>query len=176
MTRTFTVSDTIVIDTDPDTAYFHVSDPTRMGESSPENLGAAVADDRGQAYVGMVFDGRNKRGPAQWTTRCVVTAAEPGRRFAFRVRAIGLRTPRVPAPIATWEYRFEPADGGTRVTETWTDDRRIWPDIAARVFDALATRGQTFADFQRGNIDRTLRQLKTVLEASGTTTAADATE
>jgi hypothetical protein len=166
MTRTFTVSDSIVVNVDPVAAYAHVSDVARMGESSPENLGATVADDRGEAYVGMVFDGRNKRGPAQWTTRCEVIAADPGRRFAFRVNTIGLRTPRLRAPIATWEYRFENADGGTRITETWKDDRRSWPDLAARVFDAMATRGKTFADFQRGNIERTLRRLKTVLETA----------
>jgi hypothetical protein len=168
MTRTFTVSDSIVVATDAQSAYKQVSDPTRMGESSPENLGATVTDNSGEAYVGMQFDGHNKRGPARWSTRCVVTAADPGERFAFRVVAIGLRTPRFKAPIATWEYRFEPAEGGTRITESWTDDRRKWPDGAARVFDAIATRGQTFAAFQRGNIRRTLKRLKTVLEAQST--------
>ncbi len=77
MKRTMTVSDTVMIATDPTTAYAHVSDPTRMGQSSPENLGATVADARDGAYVGMVFDGRNKRGAVRWTTRCEVTAAEP---------------------------------------------------------------------------------------------------
>jgi hypothetical protein len=165
MPRRFAVSGEILVDTDPATAYAHVSDPTRMGESSPENLGADVADDRGGAYVGMTFDGHNKRGPARWTTRCVVTAADPGQRFAFRVGAIGLKTPRVKAPIASWEYRFDEVDGKTRITETWTDDRRAWPDLAARAFDAMATGGKTFAEFQQGNIDRTLRRLKKVLEA-----------
>jgi len=42
MTRTMTVSNTVVIAADPTTAYAHVSDPTRMGQSSPENLGAGV--------------------------------------------------------------------------------------------------------------------------------------
>lgn len=166
MIRMFTVSDSILVDVDPGTAYAHVSDPTRMGESSPENLGATVAGDHGKGYVGMVFDGRNKRGPARWTTRCVVIAADPGRRFAFRVNAIGLRTPTLRAPIATWEYRFEAEGGGTRITETWTDDRRAWPHLAARAFDAVATGGKTFAEFQLGNIERTLRRLKQVLEGT----------
>jgi len=52
------------------------------------------------------------------------------------------------------------------VTETWTDDRRRWPDGPARVFDTVVTRGQTFADFQRGNIRSTLGRLKAVLEAA----------
>lgn len=166
MARTFTVSGSTTVAADPATVYAHVSDPTRMGESSPENLGATVAEPRGEAYVGMVFDGHNQRGPARWTTRCVVTAADPGRRFAFRVVAIGLGTPRVKAPIASWEYRFDAVAGGTLVTETWTDDRRAWPDVAARVFDAVATRGHTFAAFQQRNIASTLRRLKQVVESS----------
>ncbi len=164
MARTFSVSDSIVIDVGPSAIYAQVSNPELMGGWSPENLGTTVSDTRQQAYVGMVFDGRNKRGAFRWTTRCTVTAADPGERFAFRVHAIGVKTPRLPGPIATWEYRFEPAGAGTRVTETWTDDRRSWPDPLANAFDKIATRGRTFAAFQRGNIRTTLRSLKKVME------------
>ncbi len=160
MARTTTVSDSIVIAADPTTIYDQVSDPAQMGRWSPENRGATVP---GEVRVGTAFDGHNKRGRFQWTTRCTVTVAEPGERFAFRVHAIGLRTPRLPGRIATWEYRFEPVDGGTRVTETWTDDRR-WPDFLAAAFDKVATRGSLFADFQRRNIRKTLTKLKSVIE------------
>lgn len=51
------------------------------------------------------------------------------------------------------------------MTETWTDDRRSWPDPLANAFDRVATRGHTFADFQRRNIRVTLRNLKAALEA-----------
>lgn len=164
MPRTLTVSGSIVVARDPLTVYEHVSKPWLMGRWSPENRGARVHGGRRDAEVGMVFDGRNKRGPVSWTTRCTVSAADPGERFAFRVRAIGLRTPRLRGPIATWEYHFEGLPGGTRVTETWTDDRRGWPDPIANAFDRVATRGHTFAAFQTGNIARTLSNLKTSLE------------
>ncbi|MFD3516411.1 SRPBCC family protein [Streptomyces sp. NPDC058657] len=166
MSRTFTVSDSIVVHVGPADVYRHISDPARMGEWSPENLGASVHGSAGEARVGMVFDGRNKRGAFRWTTRCTVTAAEQDRLFRFRVHAIGIRRPRIPGPIATWEYRLEPVSEGTRVTETWTDDRRSWPDFVAHAFDRVATRGRTFADFQRGNIGATLRNLKKVLESA----------
>ena len=165
-----TVQDSIVIEgVDPRTVYDEVSDPSRMGRWSPENLGttdtgvddAAVA---GPAYVGMSFVGHNRRGRARWATRCTVTAADPGERFAFRVHAIGLRTPRVPARIATWEYRFEEVARGTQVTEVWTDGRRWWPDAVAAPFDRLATGGRLFSEFQRRNIARTLAKLKSDLE------------
>ncbi|ARF76871.1 polyketide cyclase [Kitasatospora albolonga] len=164
MPRTMSVADSIVIDAPPAQVYDRLSDPTTMGRWSPENRGATVRGERRDAYVGMVFEGRNKRGAMSWTTRCTVTAADPGERFAFRVHAIGLRRPRLPGPIATWEYRFEAVDGGTRVTETWTDDRRSWPDFLAGAFDRVATGGKTFAQFQRGNIRTTLKRLKAAVE------------
>ena len=91
---------------------------------------------------------------------------QPGRRFAFDVRKIGTRTPLVPGRIASWEYTFEATPDGTRVTETWTDLRRGWPDWAAAIFDRSATGGRLFADFQRRNIKRTLAQMKAEFEGS----------
>ncbi|MFD0019988.1 SRPBCC family protein [Streptomyces sp. NPDC058382] len=163
MPRTMSVSDSVVVPAEPSAVYAQVSDVTAMGRWSPENRGARVVGERGDAHVGMVFEGRNKRGRMRWTTRCTVIAADPGERFAFRVHAIGAKRPRLPGAIATWEYRFEAAEGGTKVTETWTDDRRAWPDFLANAFDRAATRGHTFADFQRGNIRTTLQRLKAAL-------------
>lgn len=85
--------------------------------------------------------------------------------FAFRVEQIGLRTPRLTAPIASWEYRLAAVDGGTELTETWTDLRAKWPDAAARAFDYVATSGKTFAQFNARNITSTLRNLKQTLES-----------
>ena len=168
MTRTFTVSRSILVDASPQSVYEQVSQPALMGRWSPENLGATVPGAEVPAGVGLVFEGHNKRGPFRWTTRCTVTEADPGRRFAFRVHAIGLKRPRLRAPIATWEYRFEDGDGGAaKVTETWTDDRRSWPTFVANAFDRIATGGKTFAVFQVGNIDRTLKNLKREFETAG---------
>ncbi|MBK3576393.1 SRPBCC family protein [Streptomyces sp. MBT65] len=164
MTRVFTVSGSIVIDVPPEAAYHAVSRPGDMGRWSPENLGTTAGSTDESATQGSSFVGRNKRGRFRWVTRCTVTAADPGRRFAFRVHAIGRTRPRLRGPIASWEYRFEPAGEGTRVTETWTDDRRAWPTFAADAFDRLVTPGRTFAEFQVRNIDRTLRNLKRELE------------
>ncbi|MGW0790455.1 SRPBCC family protein [Streptomyces sp. NPDC002911] len=167
MPRTMSVSDSILIRMSPSAVYERLSDPTAMGRWSPENRGARILGEHREAHVGMVFEGRNKRGSFRWTTMCTVTAADPGVRFAFRVHAIGVRRPRLPGAIALWEYRFEAVDGTTRVTETWTDDRRAWPDFVANAFDRVATRGHTFAEFQRGNIRTTLERLKSALEQEG---------
>ena len=160
-----TVSDSIVVAADPLDIYDVVSDPRRMGEWSPENCGADVATPDQPAYVGMRFSGHNRRGPLHWETRCTVTAADPGERFAFEVHRLRLRIPVVPAAAATWEYTFTPVESGTRVTGTWTDRRSHWPDFLIAQFDRFATGGRQFADFQRESIAHTLESLKDTLEA-----------
>lgn len=164
MTREMTVADSIWIDVAPEVAYDAVSDVTQMGRWSPENTGATVARPAGSAYVGMHFVGSNKRGPARWQTRCTVTAAERGRRFAFDVDRYGIAPILLPVSVASWAYDFEPQDGGTLVTEEWHDGRTRWPHISVRLFDPVATGRESFASFQRGNIARTLKNLKRELE------------
>lgn len=159
------VSDSVVIAREPSIVYESVSDPTQTGRWSPENVGATVSSGSvsGPLSVGATFVGRNRRGAMRWSTRCRVIAAEPDRRFAFRVEAIGLRIPLVRAPIATWTYELEPVEGGTRVTEIWQDDRTTWSDRRARIFDRVVTRS-SFAEFNARNIRSTLDQLKATLE------------
>ncbi|MGA8851265.1 MAG: SRPBCC family protein [Aeromicrobium sp.] len=166
MSRDMQVQDSIVIAAEPLALYEQVADPSQMGRWSPENRGAEVPIPGQPATVGTSFVGSNRRGRATWVTRCTVTAADPGVRFAFDVRQIGARQPRFRGRIASWSYDFEPVVGGTKVTETWTDNRRNWPDVAANVFDKTVTGGRTFADFQRRNIAKTLARLKTDFEGT----------
>lgn len=164
--RPMAVSDSVIIDATSDELYDAVSDPRNMGRWSPENLGAEVDHPGWPAFVGMSFTGANKRGLVRWRTRCEVTDAERGRRFAFRVHRYGYLVPPVlPVRVASWTYDFEPVDGGTKVTETWTDDRVRWPDLVADQFDRVATGGLRFRDFQLKNIRRTLANLKSDFES-----------
>lgn len=164
------VSDSVVIGEDAGTLWAQVADPTQMPRWSIENTGARTPEAGRPLTQGEVFDGTNRRGRARWSTECVVTESDPGRRFAFAVRKIGARTPLLPGRIATWTYDFEPVDGGTRVTETWADGRRGWPDVVASAFDRTVTGGRLFADFQRRNIRRTLAAMKVDFEGGDRTT------
>ncbi len=167
MARIMRVADTVEVDRPAADLYAMVSDPTRMGEWSPENRGARVINPAadGAAFVGMQFEGLNVRSGARWVTLCTVTAADPGERFAFRVHAIGAKKPRLRAANASWDYRFTAlAGGGTRITEEWTDDRVRWPRPAVEIFDRIVTRGKTFPEFQRRNIATTLAAIKEVAE------------
>jgi uncharacterized protein YndB with AHSA1/START domain len=165
VTRTMMVQDSILVDADPMTIYRLVADPSQMPRWSPENTAGDVPEPGVPAMVGTTFVGSNKRGPARWQTRCRVTVSDPGERFEFDVFQFGLRAPIVPVRIATWSYAFEKVEGGTRITETWTDGRRGWPDVLTNAFDKVATGGRTFADFQRRNIAKTLANLKADLES-----------
>lgn len=159
-----TVSDSVEIAARPEEIWAQIADPAQMPRWSPENTGAPVGAGK-PLVVGDVFHGTNKRGAAKWVTRCAVTAAEPGKEFGFDVLAIGVKNPRLRGKIANWTYTLEPVGTGTRVTETWTDLRRGWPDWVAAGFDKVATSGSLFSDFQRRNIARTLANLKADLES-----------
>ena len=163
--QTISVSDDIVIAAPPEAVYARISDVKNMGALSPENTGATLrlGDDR--PYVGMEFDGHNKRGRLTWTTRCRVISAEPGVSFAFKVRAIG--PPGKPIfrfPIATWAYRLTPtANGATLVTETWSIGP--WPESIVPALDRFAANGLNGREIQRRNLRITLQNLKRTLEA-----------
>lgn len=164
MKRTMQVSDSIVINADPESLWEQIADPTQMPRWSPENTGANPQTSGRPLRVGEVFEGTNRRGRATWVTESVVIDSAPGKRFAFTVRKIGPRSPTLTGSNATWCYDFEEIGGQTRVTETWNDDRVTWPDWVAGIFDRMVTRGYTFADFQRLNIHKTLTTMKDEFE------------
>lgn len=166
MNREMQVSDTVLIDVDAETIWKQVADPAQMPRWSSENTGATTPSTGRPLRVGEKFAGTNRRGRASWVTECVVIDSDPGRRFAFEVRKIGARTPILPGRIALWSYDFETVDGGTQVTETWTDRRARWPDWVAGAFDRTVTGGKLFADFQRRNIRRTLAGMKADFESN----------
>lgn len=99
-----------------DTLYDLVSDITRTGEWSPENVGGRWLGEATGPTVGARFRGSNRRGLRRWSTTCTVVAADPGRCFAFDVAFAGI-------PVARWSYEFAPVGDATLVTETWNDRR-----------------------------------------------------
>lgn len=160
MTRIMQVSDSIVVNTDAETLWKQVADPTQMPRWSPENTGASTQTNGRPLQVGEVFEGTNRRGRVTWVTESIVIDSVPGSRFAFTVRKIGPRSPALTGSNATWSYDFEELGERTRVTETWNDDRITWPGWVAGIFDRVVTKGRTFADFQRLNIHATLTAMK----------------
>lgn len=169
MTRDLTVSDSVVIDAPAAVVWTQLADPTQMPRWSPENTGARLDGDGPDGgrplQQGESFAGTNQRGRARWVTRCVVRHSVPGERFCFDVVGWGVGSPRLRVKVARWDYVLEPVEGGTRVTETWSDGRRGWPTWLANAFDKAAA-GRPFAQFQRRNIARTLAAMKADLDGA----------
>jgi uncharacterized protein YndB with AHSA1/START domain len=155
------VEETTDIAASPQAVYDTVTDVARWGRFSPECTGATTVHDDGPLRVGSRFTGHNRRGAVRrWTTHCTVTAAEPGRLFTFGVVGAGLR-------VATWSYRLQPLDGGTRtrVTEVWHDDR----GPLMRVIGVAVSGVRDRDTHNRASMRTTLANLKDHLE---TTTAS----
>jgi hypothetical protein len=142
------------ISADPEVVYDLVSDVTRMGEWSPETTSCRWLSGSGPAAVGARFRGTNRRHIAHWTTTCTVTAADPGRRFAFDVRW-------GPWSISQWSYDIEPAPDGCRVTEAWVDRRGTALRVSSPAVMGIVDRA---AHNRRGMV-KTLAALKAAAEA-----------
>lgn len=111
-----TVTRTAVVNATPSDVWDVISDLPNMGALSPEATGGEWVKGDGPA-VGSVFKGTNASGSKSWSTKATVTRSAPGRGFEIHVKAFG-------QPVADWAYDLSPApEGGTVVTESWTDRR-----------------------------------------------------
>ena len=104
-----TATMSMAIDASASAVYELVAEVTNMGRWSPECRRCEWLDAPRQ--VGSRFRGRNRSGPARWTTVARVLAADPGREFSFATLHRG--------KVATrWTYRFD-GDWPTMVTESF---------------------------------------------------------
>jgi hypothetical protein len=143
-----------VIAASPDELWSRVADIERMGDISPESTGGKWLGGAAGPVVGARFKGDNRNGKKSWSTTGKVVAAEPGREFAFEVVA-------GPFKVARWSYRFEPADGGCRVTETWTDQRGWVAHRLGKPVSGVVDR----ASHNRESMEVTLTRLAEISEA-----------
>lgn len=139
----------------PERLYELVSDVRRMGEWSPECVHCKWMDGAMRPAVGARFKGTSKRGLVRWSTTPRIVAADEGREFAFVTSHRGRDETK-------WTYRFEPADGGTTVTESFDmlSDLPWYFRLAERVLMGVKDRR---ADLERG-MSETLSRLKATAE------------
>jgi uncharacterized protein YndB with AHSA1/START domain len=143
------------IEAPADQLWAMVSDVTRMGEWSPENEGGTWLGSATGPKPGAKFRGANRNGKRTWKTVATVVDSDPGRRFSFRVTAMGLK-------VAEWSYTFEPAATGCRVTETWVDQRNRIVKALGKPVSGVADR----ASHNRAGMEQTLERLAAVAESS----------
>jgi uncharacterized protein YndB with AHSA1/START domain len=146
------------IDVPPERLYDVVTDVRRMGEWSPECVACDWLEGATGPAVGARFRGRNKHGIARWSTKPEVVTAAPGREFAFVIRHVG-------RDMTKWTYRFEPADDGTDLTESFEmlSDLPVYFRLTDRWFMGVKDRK---ADLET-NMSQTLERIKAAAEARG---------
>src|SRR4051794_20374168 len=144
-----------VIAASPDALYERVANIDRMGDLSPEATGGTWVKGATGPAVGARFKGNNANGKKKWSTDGTVVECEPGRAFAFDVSA-------GPMKVARWSYRFEPVDGGCRVTETWTDHRGKLVAMLGKPVSGVADR----ASHNRASMEATLARLAELSETA----------
>jgi len=152
------VSVTTEIAAPADRVWAMVADVTRMGEWSPENVGATWKRGATGPRPGATFRGRNRNGDKRWTSVGTIIDAQPGRLLAFRVTAGGLK-------VAEWRYAFETTDTGCRVTETWIDQRGRLVKALGKPVSGVGDR----AAHNRVTMERTLERLKAAAESAPAT-------
>ncbi|MFE6616338.1 SRPBCC family protein [Amycolatopsis sp. NPDC057786] len=144
----------VTIDTAPEQVYRLVSDPVAMSECTEELREARWIRGATEARVGNWFSGSNRNGWRRWVTHAEITEAEPGRRFAYRVR-----TPFF-VPISRWEYEIAAEGDGSRlVVKNWLRVPPWFVPIAI-----LITGEPDRAGTNRANIAATLERVKARLE------------
>jgi uncharacterized protein YndB with AHSA1/START domain len=138
-----------------------VADLTRMGEWSPENVGATWLRGATGPQPGAKFRGTNRNGNKKWDTVATIIDVQPCHLLAFRVTAVGFK-------VAEWRYAFESTSTGCRITETWIDERGR---IAKTLGKPVSGVGDRSAHNEAGMVE-TLERLKAAAEsanaASGT--------
>jgi Polyketide cyclase / dehydrase and lipid transport len=144
----------VMINASPDEAYRVISDPTIMVKFAEEVFRVRWLGGATEAAVGARFSGTNRNGWRRWVTRCTITDAEPGQRFAYEVR-----TPFL-VPIARWQYDIRPDGRGCTVTESsWLRVPSWFVPVAIWITGEPDRPG-----VNRNNIAITLRRLKEHLE------------
>ena len=146
----------IDIEASPDELYALVSDITRMGEWSPECRRCTWAKGATGPAVGARFRARNKgrRGPA-WFNTPTVTAADPGRGFAFNRSGPGIGS-------YTWRYVMTPTASGTTLTESYDVEKPL-PALMSWLTEKWVGSDDRDGDLRRG-METTLQRIKAAAE------------
>ena len=151
------------IEATPEQVFALVADVTKMPTFSPELVECRWLDGATEAAVGARFAARNKvsRGPS-WVNKPVITSLEPGRAISWaRSEPFG--------GTVEWAYRFDPAEGGTQVTESY----RVTKPIGRIGWLIIGTMSATNdrAGQLRSGMQQTLDRLKAAVETGSSRSA-----
>ena len=135
----------------PESIYALVSDLSRMGEWSTENIGGEWTNGE-PGQVGSRFLGTNRIKTFEWSVPVAVTIADPGECFEFVAAPDD-------GPFVRWTYQIQASDHGCTLTEIW-DVMALPPSLAKMDEEALAGRKAAV----QGTIEATLEGVKASAE------------
>jgi len=144
----------VEINAAPATVYALITDLDAMSQLAEETAKMRWAKGD-SAQPGAVFKGTNRNGWHRWTTKCTITDAMPGERFAFNVSHTGV-------PISRWQYDITASGDGCSVTESTWDRRPGWYKRPAGLATGVMNRSGANAE----HIQATLQRLKKRAEAA----------
>ncbi|MBG0826517.1 SRPBCC family protein [Planomonospora sp. ID67723] len=147
-------SASIEISAPPEAVYDLVADVTGMSGWNVECERVRWVGRIREPRPGARFRGSNRNGRRRWSTVCTITAAEPGRTFAYHVRAGGV------VDVAIWRFDITATRGGCLVEQKTWDTRGRFVRAAGRLATGVADR----AGHNAANMRRTLENLKAVAE------------
>jgi Polyketide cyclase / dehydrase and lipid transport len=135
------------VEASPRHMYELISDIGRMGERSPETYRCEWIDGN-RAQLGVRFRAWNRHGRLGWHNTPVITAAVPGREFAFERRVLGVSV--------VWPFTIEPEGTGTRVRESYRLARGTpgWLDRLAGRLLGIGARHAAQDDGMRRTLER----------------------
>ncbi len=141
------------IDAPPEKVWALLANLEQMGQWSPECYRVRWLDGASSpATPGARFKGWNRFGWMRWSMTCQVQTAEPGRELAFS-------TIQRERELVRWRYRFEPANAGTDLIESF---QVIWLPLTARLAEDVLMRDR---DRRREEAMRaTLSRIKNLAE------------
>ena len=153
------LTQSIVVEADPETVYAVVSDVTRTGEWSPVCT-SAWWEEGGGPEEGSWFGGRNEIPGRTWETRSRVVTADPGREFRWQVGG----------EFVVWAYLLRAVGAGedthTELTETWDLNEATEQMFATKYADRADAELDQRREQARSGIPATLAAIKRIVESS----------
>ncbi|PQP24560.1 hemerythrin domain-containing protein [Rhodococcus opacus] len=137
--------------------YDAVADVTRISERSPECRSCAWLPGRPPGTVGARFRGHNRAHHMRWSRVCEVTAADPGRTFAFRT--VSDRRNPLYHDSTTWSYTFRADGDGTRVTHSYRIDVLPYRPLLS-LYSRLQPQHRDMRPQMRENLEALRRQAR----------------
>lgn len=156
----------VTVSASPDMCWALVSDIGRIGEFSPECIGAQWLPGTPTGQVGARFEGTNRsaRGDDvfEWIRVCEVLAWDPPLEFAY---VVGDRYDGT--PVSRWQFTIVPGPEGTRIVQEFSH----YPDGLSGIrgpAESDPTNAQAFIAARRAELEsgmqQTLARMREVLE------------